>query len=713
MSATDHTTALNATETPLPAAPPAAATPVWQRPTVDRTPLRHVALIPILLLSAVLNMHRLTQNGYANTFYAAGVKSMLRSWHNFVFVSFDPGGLVTIDKPPLAVWMQAASAELFGFSPLSLLLPEAIVSVVSVAVLYCILQRRLGLLAGLAGALSLAVFPSFVAVSRDNGVDPLLILLMILACGAALRAIEDGRWRWLIASAVLIGLAFNTKTLAAYLAVPGIALAYALCAPGVWYRRVGMLAAAGAVLVVVSFAWIAFVELTPASQRPYVGSSTDNTELGLTFEYNGFGRVEGELGGPGKIPISEGALVRTPIVHRHYLRPPTPLERARLQALQRREAARRARLVKERTSTYFPNGRLRDPITFGGVASPLRLFEKRLFDQGSWMLPFALVGLLGFALLAFAGARGRRNRRLALLIVFGGWMLVEVAILDFSKGIVHPYYISALAPGIAAMVAAGAYAFARLAQRRSLATALVIPAVALTVLVQVAILDYQHYMRWFIPVLIGGALLGLVAMAVRRLATPAMAFLVCLLSIAPAAYAATTWLAPVEGTFAAAGPHQATGDGGLGVNRIDLRIYRNLVNYVETHGPGRRWSALTVAAPTAAPMILLGSPAGALAGYSGTDPALDGPGLARLIAKGEARYVVLGGAYASRGGNLATKAVLHVCPQVPYRAWHGPPPATYELVLFDCAGRERALEAQGHVNTTKIGLADFSSRAGA
>jgi 4-amino-4-deoxy-L-arabinose transferase-like glycosyltransferase len=702
MSATDSTTAPPKTETPVTVAPSRApARSTHSRVAAQRVQLRHVALLPILALAAVLNIHRLAQNGYANTFYAAGVKSMLHSWHNFLYVSFDPGGLVTIDKPPLAVWVQAASAELFGFSPLSLLLPEAIVSVVSVAVLYGILQRRLGLLAGLAGALSLAVFPSFVAVSRDNGVDPLLILLTILACGAALRAIEDGRWRWLIASAVLIGLAFNTKTLAAYLAVPGIALAYVLCAPGLWYRRVGMLAVAGVVLVVVSFAWIAFVELTPASQRPYVGSSTNNTELGLTFEYNGFGRVEGELGGPGKIPIAEGALVRTPVVHHHYLRPPTPLERARLQAFLRREAARRTRLIRERTSTYLPDGRLRDPITFGGVASPLRLFEKRLFDQGSWMLPFALVGLLGFALLALSGARGPRNRRLALLIVFGGWMLVEVVILDFSKGIVHPYYISALAPGVAAMVAAGAYAFTCLAQRRSLATALAIPAVAATVVVQVAILDYQHYMRWFVPVLIGGALLGLAAMAVRRLATPAMAALVCLLSIAPAAYAATTWLAPVEGTFAAAGPHQATGDGGLGVNRVDLRIYRKLVNYVETHHPGRRWSVLTVAAPTAAPMILLGSPAGGLAGYSGTDPTLDGAGLARLIAKGEARYVVLGGAYASRGGNLATKAVLHVCPQVPHRAWDGPPPATYELVLFDCAGRERALEAQDRVNAPK------------
>src|ERR1700728_3092102 len=269
----------------------------------------HLALAGVLALSAVLNVNKLAQNGYANIFYSAGVKSMLRSWHNFLFVSFDPGGLVTVDKPPLALWVQAASAKLFGFSPLSLLLPEAIVGVLSVAALYWVISRRLAPWPAIAGALALAVFPSFVAVSRENGVDPVLILLLILACGAALRACETGRWRTLLWCGVLVGLAFNTKTLAAYLVVPGIALAYLLCAPGSIPRRIGQLALAGLAMLAFSFAWIAVVELTPASQRPYVGSSTNNTELGLTFEYNGFGRVEGQAGGPGQVVVRPGAYV--------------------------------------------------------------------------------------------------------------------------------------------------------------------------------------------------------------------------------------------------------------------------------------------------------------------------------------------------------------------------------------------------------------------
>ncbi len=205
----------------------------------------HLALAGVLALSAVVNVHRLSQNGYGNIFYSAGVKSMLRSWHNFFFVSFDPGGLIMVDKPPLGLWVQARSAKLFGFTPLSLLLPEAILGVLSVAAALPRARaatRRLGAVSPVRSRC--AVFPSFVAISRTNNVDALLILLMILACEAALRACERGRWRALLWSGALVGLAFNTKTLAAYLVVPPIALAFLLCAPGSLRRRLLQLLAA-------------------------------------------------------------------------------------------------------------------------------------------------------------------------------------------------------------------------------------------------------------------------------------------------------------------------------------------------------------------------------------------------------------------------------------------------------------------------------------
>ena len=268
-------------------------------------------LAAVLVLSATLNCFALAKNGYANSFYSAGVRSMLGSFHNFAFNSFDPGGLISIDKPPLALWVQVASAKVFGFAPLPLLLPEALAGTLAVAALYFAMVRGFGRTAALVAALTLAVSPGFVAVSRDNGPDPLLILLMTLACLAALRAIESGRLRTLVLAGVLVGLAFNTKTLAAYLVVPPIALAYLACAPGRTVRRVGGIALAGTAMIAISLAWLLFVDLTPAGQRPYVGGSLHNSELGLTFAYNGLGRVDGEEGAPGKILRRPGASVMT------------------------------------------------------------------------------------------------------------------------------------------------------------------------------------------------------------------------------------------------------------------------------------------------------------------------------------------------------------------------------------------------------------------
>jgi 4-amino-4-deoxy-L-arabinose transferase-like glycosyltransferase len=661
---------------------------------------RHLALAGVLALSAVLSTNKLAQNGYANIFYSAAVKSMLHSLHNFVFVSFDPGGLITVDKPPLALWVQAASAKLFGFSPLSQLLPEAIAGVLAVALLYRLLALRLGAAAGLAGALALAVFPSFVAVSRDTGVDPALILLMVLACSAGLRAAETGRWRTLVWCGVLVGLAFNTKTLAAYLVVPGIALAHLVCAPGSISRRLSQLLVAGAVMIAVSFSWSAFVDLTPASKRPYVGSSTNNSELGLTFEYNGFGRVGGQVGGPGRVQVLPGARV-----------PPSHVVRsggAKSTASPPRRSAGGSTLARAKPAVRVPAEVKVQPIPFGGPAGPLRLFGVGLGDQGAWILPLALLGLLGLGLLVLADRRPgqppddpgptlwRSDPRLATALVLGGWFVVEAVLLSLSKGIVHPYYVSALAPGAAAMAGAGTVALVKLAggPREVWGLALAPCAVGATVLVQIVLLHREHYMLWFVPVLLAGAAAGVgVLLAVRRLAAPAMAFVFCLLLVAPAAYSATTWRAPVEGTFPAAGPKQATGAGGFGVNSKDLKIYRALMGYVRSHRPGSRWALLTVAANTSAPFILMGLDAGALGGYSGTDSAVDGRGLARLVANGQARYVMLGGEFSTRGGNRATRAVLRACRQLPDEAWNNAGPSSLGFVLFDCAGDERALSA--------------------
>jgi 4-amino-4-deoxy-L-arabinose transferase-like glycosyltransferase len=663
-------------------------------------------LLMVLALAGVLDLWALSQNGYANVYYSAGVRSMLRSWHNLLFLAADPAGLITIDKPPLGLWLQAASAELFGFTPLSLLLPEALAGIATVAALYAIVRKRYGMLAACSSALTLAVFPVFVAVSRDNNVDALLILLMTLACGTALRACESGRLRTLLATAALVALAFNTKALAAYLVVPGIAAGYLCCAPGSLRRRAGQLLLAGAACAALSLSWMIAVDLTPASQRPFVGSSTDNSELGLTFGYNGFGRVGGQKGGPGAVADLEvKPLVPAPMTastgEDELVQLPTPAPHV---------APKIAATITK------------SPVAFGTAPGPLRLFRSGFGDQAAWMLAFALVGMVALALTRPA----RRDPQLAGLIVFGGFLLCEAGFLSASKGIVHPYYLSALAPGVAAMTGAGLAAMGRLAgasragrlagasrcgrehheqaaadegaaaRARGRSRCLLAVAALVSVAVQIALLHHAHYLVWWQFALAPVAALATLNAFKRSFSGTALGGVLAVLLLAPALYSATTWRHPVQGTFPAAGPHVVSGNGGAELSRAQLASAESLMRYVLSHGgAGNRVQLLTQASLPADSLILLGLRASALGGYGGVDPALDGPGLAHLVASGQARYLLLGGSYAYLGGNNATRAAASVCPQVPLAAWGGTlAHETEGVYLLDCYGRERELAGQ-------------------
>ena len=642
----------------------------------------HVALGAILALSALLVFGRLSQNGFANVYYSAAVRSMLGSPHNFFFVSADPKGLITVDKPPLALWLQALSAKIFGFAPASLLIPEGICAVLAVALLYRIVAPRFGAVAGLLAAFALAVFPSFVAVGRDNGVDPLLILFMLAACGAALTATERGSLRWLVGSAVLVGLAFNTKSLAAMLCVPGIAVAYLFYAPGSWRRRVAQSAAAGAVGLVVAVAWIAAVQLTPASQRPFIGSTTNNSEIQLLFGYNGFGRVGGQQGGPGTTIVKLDLKEQKPLWIPGYNAPLSPIE-------QRLRKPTTVYIAESKPTAGRP--RAKGPIPFGGSSSPVRIFGTGLGDQAGWEVPLGVVGLLVLVPLVWR----RRDRRAAFVVVLGGWMLVELVTLDFSAGIVHPYYASALAPGLAAMLGAGAVAIGALASSRDNNRALIgyviaVLVIAATVAVQLVLIRREAYPLWWrIPlILLSIAALVAVLLARRGLGGAAVAAAAALMLVAPMAYSFSVWLAPVYGVFPAAGPYSYAGPGGVGLGPVSTHAFRGLIAFLATHGETSRYPLLAESSDQAAPLILLGLPAAAIGGYGASDPALSANGLANLVTSGQARYVLIGGPYADRGGNSATTAARLVCPEIPQVYWGaGANTATGTgAYLVDCKG---------------------------
>src|SRR6185503_16655254 len=247
-----------------------------------------------LAVAAFFRLYDLTAAGFGNQYYAATVKSMTTSLAAFLYGSFDPGLFVSVDKPAPGLWPQAIAARLFGFSSLTLLLPQAICGVLSVAVLYVIVRRAHGALAATIASLALAVAPVAVAVDRNNTMDAELVLVLLIAVWLALRSLEMGP-RALLAAATLVGVGFAIKMGQAYIAAPAIVLTYAIAARPRFVVRVAHAAAASLVIVAVSAIWIAFVDLTPADARPYVGSSTDNTALELAIGHNGLDRLPQEV----------------------------------------------------------------------------------------------------------------------------------------------------------------------------------------------------------------------------------------------------------------------------------------------------------------------------------------------------------------------------------------------------------------------------------
>jgi 4-amino-4-deoxy-L-arabinose transferase-like glycosyltransferase len=452
----------------------------------------------ILLLATAADFYALQRNGYANMYYAATVKSMLQSWHNFFFAAFDPGGFVSVDKPPLGFWIQTASAKLLGFSGFSLLLPEALAGVVSVGVLYLLVRRVFGVTAGLLAALALAITPISVVTNRNNTIDSLLVLTVLLAAYAVTRATESGSLRWLLLGALLVGLGFNIKMLEAYLVVPAFAAMYLLGAPLRWLARVGRLALAGLVMLVVSLSWVIAVDLTPAAARPYVGSSGSNSELALALGYNGIERL---LGIFFHLPAgTTGA----------------------------------AALLAEATAPGGPGG-----ASENGAAGIFRLLNAQLGGQASWLLALGLLGMLAAgwelrpgSLLRALPDRARAWRvssearlaahltpRQSALVLWGGWTLTQVAFFSIAA-FFHRYYLSMLAPGIAALFGIGVVLLWR--DYRAPDTGwrgwLLPVALGATAATQAVILaDYTDWNAWMTPLIVGGSLLAAVALVWYRL----------------------------------------------------------------------------------------------------------------------------------------------------------------------------------------------------
>lgn len=631
----------------------------WRRP--GRPAWALPALGAVLLLAAGLYTWDLSSNGMANTFYAAAVKSGTESWKAFLFGSIDPGSFITVDKPPASLWVMELSGRIFGFSSWSMLLPQALAGVGSVYLLHRTVRKWAGELPAVLAALALALTPVATLMFRINDPDAFLTFLLVASAAALWAALESGRTRWLVLCGSLVGLAFITKMLEAFIVLPAFGLVYLVCADTPLRRRVVQLLWGSLALVVSSGWWVALVELWPAGSRPYVGGSTDNSELNLIFGYNGFSRIFGS-GSPGPAGGSGGG-------------------------------------------------------GFGGSPGWLRMFNDIVGGQISWLIPFALAGLLTGLWLT------RRARRTDLgragWILFGGWMLLEMAVFSEAKGIFHPYYTVALAPPVAAAAGAGAVAMWR-AGRRTRWLAWVLPvAVIATAAWAVALLGRTSgYVTWLRPlILIGGigsaGALGVLALGHARrrlLVAGAGAVAAASLLAGPAAYSLTTVGSPTTGGLASAGPATtAGGPGGLagglppgggglaggpggpggafgggpppgvfaggappqlpagaagsagrfGPAGTGARATASagLISYLRSHQGTAKYLVAVNGSMQAAPIILAsGQPVITMGGFNGSDPAPTLPQLRALVASGQVHYVLLGGGGPGGGGALGAGA---------------------------------------------------------
>ena len=365
--------------------------PRWVRP----------AVLALLAATAVLYLWGLSSSGWANDYYAAAAQAGTQDWKALLFGSLDAGNAITVDKPPTALWVMGLSGRLFGFNAFTMLLPQALMGVAAVALLYATVRRTSGPAAGLIAGAVLALTPVAALMFRFNNPDALLVLLLVAAAYCMTRAIETASTRWMALVGCAIGFAFLAKMLQAFLIVPGLALAFLVAAPVGMWQRIGKLLVGAATMVVSAGWYIALVSLWPADSRPYIGGSTDNSLLQLAFGYNGIQRIAGGEGGPGGGGPAGGG----------------------------------------------PGGA---NLFFGGEPGIGRLFGQSMGVEASWLLPAALIGLA--AGIWFTRRTTRTGSVRAGLLLWGGWLLVTGAVFSFMDGIVHPYYTVALAPAIAALV---------------------------------------------------------------------------------------------------------------------------------------------------------------------------------------------------------------------------------------------------------------------
>lgn len=608
-------------------------------------------LIVIVLLAACLNMFNIWSDQTANAYYTSAVTSMLQNFHNFFFASLDPGGFVTVDKPPVTFWIQTISAYIFGVHGWSVILPQALAGVGSVLLMYKLVKPTFGQTAARLTSLIFACTPIAAAVSRTNNVDSLLVFTLVLATWMLFKGIRKEKWIWIIAAFGVIGVAFNMKMLQAYMVLPAFYLFYLLAAKVNWKKKLSVMAVASVVLIVISVSWAVIVDSIPSENRPYIGSSQTNSVLELAFGYNGISRLTGNKGmgggGPG-IPGGPGG-----------------------------EWPAGQQMQSQTNQTRNDGGGLQNggpgggPMGDGkggggafntGQAGPLRLFQSELSGQISWLLPF--VGFASVGLLAGIRRRKPLTTKQQETLFWLAWLIPGMVFFSVA-GFFHQYYLIMLAPPIAAIAGAGwVELWNQYRNKDGWRTWLLPAAILATTAFELYIItpyNLQIGRGWAIGVGAAGGIVSLILLlaakkeAISR--TAAIAGMLVLL-ITPLYWAATPLLYGGNSMIPSAGPElksssgQGPGGGGnpgmMGrTNHVDTK----LVEYLHANQTGEKFLFATAEANTAESYIIkTGEAVMAMGGFSGSDPILTVEKLKQMVDKKQVKYFLLSSGSGFGGG---------------------------------------------------------------
>jgi 4-amino-4-deoxy-L-arabinose transferase-like glycosyltransferase len=550
--------------------------------------------------------------GWANEFYAAAVQAGTQSWKALLFGSFDAGNSITVDKPPAAMWVMGLSGRIFGFSTLSMLVPQALMGVASVGLTYAAVRRVSGYGAGLLAGAALAITPVAALMFRFNNPDALLVLLLVVAAYCVTRALEGSATRWLALAGAALGFAFLTKLMQALLVAPALALVVLVALPGTVRQRIRAVLVGFAAMIMCSGWYLALVSLWPSGSRPYIGGSTDNSLLQLALGYNGLGRVFGGNGNP------TGG-------HGHGPRPGGPL------------------------ADGLPD-HMSGSAMFGGSTGISRLFGDSMGTEISWLLPAALIGLIAGLWLTRKSIRTDRYR--AALLSWGGWLLVTGVVFSFMKGIMHPYYTVALAPAVAAVVGMSAWSLWN--QREILSARIVLAAMLAATGVWNFVLldrtpDWMPWLRWV--VLVGAVVAGAVLIAgLHRPGRAALAATAAGLLFGlggTAAYTANTVASGHGGTMPVSGPseswhvqHSSAGTG-FGSAGPDDQSAGNAQVRTILSATDTRWAAATIGSRTASGLELsTGKSVMPIGGFMGGDPSPTLDQFQRYVAQNQVAYFI-------------------------------------------------------------------------